>query len=112
MTQHITSEYTGGDPGADPAHEWALPARAGAAAAAAPPGASGVPGAHRLIVTRTTSTTAVHPGTAADAARRRCDLLRETGTHATAVMTLGGYVVRFTDSDGARVALTYQEVES
>lgn len=103
------SEYTGGDPGADPASDWKRHTRGSAVVMAAPSGESG---SHRLIVTRTTSTTAVHPGTAADAARRRCDLLRETGTHATAVMTLGGYVVRFTDSDGARVALTYQEVES
>ncbi|WP_068166464.1 hypothetical protein [Rhodococcus phenolicus] len=100
------SEYAGGDPGADPAHEWKRDARGSAVVVAAPPGATGP---HRLTVTRTTSTTAMQSGTAAEAVRRRCDRLRETGTLATIAETMDGYVVRFTDVDGARVVLTYQE---
>lgn len=104
MTQPI-SAYTGGDPGADPAHEWKHNSRGSAVVVAAPPGATGP---HRLTVTRTTTSTVMQSGTAAAAVRRRCDLLRETGTLATVAETMDGYIVRFTDADGARVVLKYE----
>ncbi|MDV2475129.1 hypothetical protein F8M49_21125 [Rhodococcus zopfii] len=72
---------------------------------AAPPGASGL---HRLTVTRTTSTAAMQFGTAADAVRRRCDLLRQVGVIATVAETPGGYVLRYTDEEGACVALKFE----
>lgn len=99
------SEYTGGDPGADPAHEWKRNTRGGAVVVAAPPGATGP---HRLTVTRTTSSTVVQSGTVAEAVRRRCDRLRAMGTVATVAETMDGYIVRFTDVDGARVVLKYE----
>lgn len=105
MTQPI-SAYTGGDPGADPAHEWKHHTQASEIAADAPGEGSG---SHRLTVTRTTSSTVVQSGSVADAVRRRCDRLRETGTAATVAESLDGYVVRFAEVDGARVVLTYQE---